>query len=63
MEALGQLVANEYAQKPGVHYEGTFLPVVHFLLRTSSLEHQMFIHQMDVVTAILHENLRKNLMT
>ena len=54
----GRLVAKGYAQEYGIDYEETFAPVARFTsirtLLAFAVQHEMIIHQMDVVTAFLN---------
>ena len=56
-----RLVAKGYAQKYGVDFEETFSPVVRLssfrALIAFVVQHDMLIHQMDVVTAFLNGTL------
>ena len=60
-----RLVAQGYAQKPGIDYEETFSPVVHQSSLTTLLSYGvdkgMLIHQMDVVTAFLNGKLTEEI--
>ena len=53
----GQLVTKGYAKKYGVDYDETFSPVVQFssirALLAFTVQNDMIVHQMDVVTAFL----------
>ena len=55
------MVAKGYAQNYGIDYVETFSPVVHFssirTLLAFAVQHDMLIHQMDVVTAFLNGQL------
>ena len=54
----GRLVAKGYAQEYGIDYEETFAHVARFTsirtLLAFAVQHEMIIHQMDVVTAFLN---------
>ena len=59
-------MAKGYAQKPGIDYEETYLPVIHgySLLRaflSDAVERDMIIHQMDVQTAFLNRTLSEDM--
>ena len=60
-----RLVAKGYAQKHKIDYDETFSPVVCFslirVLLVFALQHNMHIHQMDVVTAFLHGDLEEEI--
>ena len=51
-----RLVAKGYAQQPGIDYDETFSPVQSIrVLLALSVQHDLLLHQMDVVTAFLKE--------
>ena len=60
-------MAKRYAQKHRIDYEETFSPVVQFssirILQSFSLQNNMLIHQMDVVAAFLHGELKEEIYT
>ena len=61
----GRLVAKGFTQKSGIDYHYTFSPVVrHSSIRALlayGLNHNMIIHQMDVVTAFLNGKLEEEI--
>jgi hypothetical protein len=61
----GRLVAKGFAQKYGVDYQDTYAPVVRFstirTLLAFAIQHNMTIHQMDVVTAFLNGSLEEEI--
>ncbi len=54
-----------FVQKHGIDYKETFSPVVRFssirILLAFALQNGMLIHQMDVVTAFLHGELKEEM--
>ena len=56
-----RLLAEGYAQKYGIDYDGIFSPVVCFspvrFLLAFAVQHEFYIHQMDVETAFLNGKL------
>ena len=60
-----RLVAKGYAQKQGIDYDEVSSPVVKFAsiraLLAFSIQHDMLLHQMDVVTAFLNGTLDKDI--
>jgi hypothetical protein len=61
----GRLVAKSFLQKCGIEFDETFSPVVHFTsiraLLAFAVSRNMFIHQMDVVTAFLNGTLDEDI--
>ena len=61
----GRLVAKGFLQKFGVEFDETFSPVVRFTsiraLLAFAVSRNMFIHQMDVVTAFLNGTLDEDI--
>ncbi len=61
----GRLVVKGYSQKYGIDYDEMFSPVVQFssirVLLAFAAQHNMEIHQMDVVTAFLNGNLEEEI--
>ena len=61
----GRLVAKGFLQKFGVEFDETFSPVVRFTsiraLLAFAVSRNMFIHQMDVVTAFLNGTLEEDI--
>lgn len=56
-----RLVARGFTQQEGIDYEETFAPVMKFntlgIIQALSHQHDLLIHQMDVVTAFLNGTL------
>ena len=54
-------LAEGYAQKYGIDYDGIFSPVVCFslvrFLLAFAVQHEFYVHQMDVETAFLNGKL------
>ena len=61
----GRLVAKGFLQKYGIEFDETFSPVVRFTsiraLLAFAVSRNMFIHQMDVVTAFLNGTLDEDI--
>ena len=61
----GQLVAQGFTQKYGIYYDEIFSPVARFssirTLLAFATEKKMLIHQMDVVSAFLHGELKEDI--
>ena len=61
----GRLVAQGFSQKYGIDYDQVFSPVARFssirTLLAFTVEHNMLVHQMDVVTAILNGDLKEDI--
>ena len=58
-----RLVAKGYAQQEGIDYEDTFAPVAKLIkirvLTTLATKHNWNIHQLDVKSAFLNDDLKE----
>ena len=58
-----RLVAQDYTQRPGIDYDETFSPVVHFesvpVVVALAVHENIKLHQMDVKTAFLNGELNE----
>ena len=62
-----RLVTNGYAQEHGIDYDERFSPVVKFpsvrAINAFTVQNDMLLHQMDVVSAFLNGTLEEDIFT